>query len=1032
MNGYPNEHDDEYADEYGYAHDQTQGEEGDGEDAVEAEARRQAEAYHAAATEPEYGYGQNSARDDDDDRHGYDDGGHAGQSPRESRKERRRREAAERQARAEAEAAAMTMQAPQEPAHEAHGEAMESRDEPKSVEAETPGKPGKFGRWFGKSSKFGEGAMAQNRSSVPPIEIVLPSADRIDPAALTEFGLDPNTLAAMGMDPATLPQFEPEFLVELGINPQIVVEILRRQKHAEMAANTPAPAAYSEPETGEVAEDMAEAVAEVAAGRKFDMSPAAWIARYRKVQKWAPVAAAAAGLTTTGSIWFMSGGGPEKPVEKVQNGQLAGENAEKSLGDAVAKQEEPGIATPETAGENPKTADAGQKPPEENKANDAPADPAASPVSLAMNDLPALPNTPPGGDEPTAATPLNEPPGQGTAEAPPGLPAAEAPPGLPETAATTPPAEEKAADPAANPDGNTTDSPEKKPEAEASNSDSGGAGSVAKKLAIPAIGGIGAAAALGAAGKDALSHAPPIGEAVGKSGDGMPELPKSTEPAPKEAPPGLPDAPPGLPDAPKEIAPPIAGAAAAAELPPIAGISAPGDVPPGGEAPVKIDPPAPPEGGSSLPLPVDSPGSGLPTQPGEASKAADSKPIANPEDTVPSISIPNASKSVEPAVSDAGKAAAAGAGAALGLGAGLAASEMKPQSNPADPPGLPSTAGSEAPLATEPPKMTDRTSEPPPGIPNASEPPPGSLAGLPKDIPQTPAAEKSANAAKAAKPSEADANWPSIPNSRGKVLRALATNPVGRNVGRSATAAALGAGAGLAMGTAISNGVRGSEPVETISTPVLENAPTDIAPIRHTVQSGENFWTISRDYYGSGRYYKALWAANAARIGKIDELHVGDVVAIPSMENLDKSLIDTPNVAKSKKATGAGSDGDENPPAVARSRDARAVRTQNEIESVPVGGEPGQKPARKPVMEPIGGGSKEIVSQPIGETSSNAGFIRHRVQPGETLRTIAATRLGNARRAGEIVELNPDVLDDVRTPLETDMVLKLPVTAGEE
>ena len=83
-------------------------------------------------------------------------------------------------------------------------------------------------------------------------------------------------------------------------------------------------------------------------------------------------------------------------------------------------------------------------------------------------------------------------------------------------------------------------------------------------------------------------------------------------------------------------------------------------------------------------------------------------------------------------------------------------------------------------------------------------------------------------------------------------------------------------------------------------------------------------------------------------------------------------------------------------------------------------------------MEPIGGGSKEIVSQPIGETSSNAGFSRHRVQPGETLRTIAATRLGNARRAGEIVELNPDVLDDVRTPLEADMVLKLPVTAGEE
>ncbi|MBI1324288.1 LysM peptidoglycan-binding domain-containing protein [bacterium] len=1018
MNGYPNEHDDEYADDrYGYEDDQAGAEEGDGEEAVEAEARRQAEAYHAAAAEPDHGYGNEADRDAYDDRQGHDHSGHSGDFPRESRKERRRREAAERQARAEAEAAAMTMRAQNEPTIEAVGEVVERHAEAPQAEAEAPAKSGKFGRWFGKSSKGGEGAMAQNRSSVPPIEIVLPCADRIDPAALTEFGLDPNTLAAMGMDPATLPQFEPEFLIELGINPQIVVEILRRQKLAEMGANAPEPAAYVEEHAGEVAEDLAEAVAVAAGGRKFDMSPAAWIARYRKVQKWAPVAAAAAGLTTTGSIWFMSGGGPDKAVEKVQNEQLAGENAEKSLGDAVAKQEEPGISSPEVADAGSKTADAGEKPAEVNKATDAPTDPAAAPVSLAMNDLPALPATPPGGDEPAAATPLNEPPGTGTAEAPPGLPVSEAPPGLPETADLTVKAEEPAPD-AAPP----------KSDGDASNGESGGAGSIAKKLAVPAIGGIGAAAALGAAGKDALAQAPPIGGPEVKSGDGMPELPKSTEPAPSEAPPGLPDAPPGLPDAPKEIAPPIAGAAVAAELPPIGGNPAPGDVPPGADAP------APPADAASLPLPGDPPAAELPKEPEPAPKEPDSKPQANPDDAVPSISIPNASKSVEPAASDAGKAAAAaGAGAALGLGAGLAANEMKAGSNPADPPGLPGTVANEPPPSAELPKMADVGSEPPPGMSATSEPPPGSLAGLPKDIPQTPAAEKPAGAGKSAKPSEADANWPSIPNSRGKVLRALAsTNPVGRNVGRSATAAALGAGAGLAMGTAISNGMRGSEPVETFSTPVLENAPTDIAPIRHTVQSGENFWTISRDYYGSGRYYKALWAANAARIGKIDELHVGDVVAIPSMENLDKSLIDTPNVAKSKKAAGSGNADDENPPAVARSRDARAVRTQNEIESVPVGGEPGQKPARKPVMEPIGGGSKEIVSQPIGETSSNAGFIRHRVQPGETLRTIAANRLGNARRADEIVELNPDVLDDVRTPLEPDMVLKLPVTESEE
>ena len=31
-------------------------------------------------------------------------------------------------------------------------------------------------------------------------------------------------------------------------------------------------------------------------------------------------------------------------------------------------------------------------------------------------------------------------------------------------------------------------------------------------------------------------------------------------------------------------------------------------------------------------------------------------------------------------------------------------------------------------------------------------------------------------------------------------------------------------------------------------------------PYTHTVRTGENFWTISRLYYKTGRYYKALWA----------------------------------------------------------------------------------------------------------------------------------------------------------------------------
>jgi|GEM_PF-3519333 len=988
MNGYPNGHDDPNADEgeeYGYEDHREGADDGYGEDESEAEARRQAEAYHAQAS-------RHSDKEDDET----EDGRYASDDrPRESRKERRRREAAERQARAEAEAAALANRGAHEPARDERVQAAAVEASSSAVVAETAEKSGKFGRWFGKRS--GEDRMGENRSGAPQIEIVLPSSDRIDPNALTEFGLDPNTLAAMGMDPATLPQFEPEFLVELGINPQIVVEILRRQKLAEMGMSSK-PAAPVVEHGEEFVEDLAEAVGE-ASKRKFDMSPAAWIARYRKFQKWAPAAAAATGLTTTGSIWFMSGGEPEKPVEQVKNEQLAGEKAESALGEAIAKDEEPGIAPTEVA-------DAGKAESEPPKAEPAPTDPAAEPVSLAMNDLPTLPATPVGGDPapgdskpadglpalpagepstglnapdiPAAAGTTEAPPGLNTPDAPPGLPpdslpglpAEQAPPGIPgnEPPPGLPATEAANADPAA-------------PPTEASKNATGQAdeksGLNAKALALPAIGGLGAAAALaGSKAGDAAKTAADIG----KPGDGMPELPKTPDAVPAEAPPGIP--------APANEAPPVN------ETPGANGSTAPAD-----------DPPGLPSTSEPLPSPTDGPGLSIPN----ASDAAKSAPDAG--STVPKTA----------------------AGVAVGLGAGLAAESLKSDSAPAGSLDIPK-AGTEAAIPPNDPPAAAATEPPaerPPGIGPTSEPP-GSLSGLPSDIPQTPSAPGGdSNVANKAKPREADASWPSIPNGRGKLLRSLANSaPTGAGLARSAAVATAGAGAGLALGAAISNGSPSGGSVQVESMPPLDTAPPDIAPIRHTVQSGENFWTISRDYYGSGRYFKALWAANAARIGKIDELHVGDVVQIPAMENLDKSLIESSNVAKSKRAGNAPAN--EETPEVARSRDARAVRTRNEIESVPIGGEPGQKPARKVPAMPEPANPKEIVSQPVGETASTAGYIRHRVRPGDTLRTIAADRLGNARRANEIVELNPDVLDDVRTPLEPDMILMLPRGEKEE
>jgi NodT family efflux transporter outer membrane factor (OMF) lipoprotein len=63
-------------------------------------------------------------------------------------------------------------------------------------------------------------------------------------------------------------------------------------------------------------------------------------------------------------------------------------------------------------------------------------------------------------------------------------------------------------------------------------------------------------------------------------------------------------------------------------------------------------------------------------------------------------------------------------------------------------------------------------------------------------------------------------------------------------------------------------------------------------PYTHTVRNGENFWTISRLYYKSGRYYKALWAANKDTVPAPDRLTVGQKIIIPRLNQLDTALIE--------------------------------------------------------------------------------------------------------------------------------------------
>ncbi|HWE39048.1 MAG TPA: LysM peptidoglycan-binding domain-containing protein [Isosphaeraceae bacterium] len=187
--------------------------------------------------------------------------------------------------------------------------------------------------------------------------------------------------------------------------------------------------------------------------------------------------------------------------------------------------------------------------------------------------------------------------------------------------------------------------------------------------------------------------------------------------------------------------------------------------------------------------------------------------------------------------------------------------------------------------------------------------------------------------------------------------------------------------------------------VEPATTPVpsrLEGpgAVDDGGPIRHKVRRGENFWTLAKTYYGSGRFYKALWAANRDQVATPEALEVGMTIQVPMPEALDPALIEPASRAagRSKPAGRARSADDEPPPVV-------AVR-----------------PTPTAILED---------ERPAPKSWSRLDHPTHRVRAGENLRTIARDYLGDPLREQDLVDLNPDLLTDPpRAPVGA--LLRLP------
>ncbi len=232
----------------------------------------------------------------------------------------------------------------------------------------------------------------------------------------------------------------------------------------------------------------------------------------------------------------------------------------------------------------------------------------------------------------------------------------------------------------------------------------------------------------------------------------------------------------------------------------------------------------------------------------------------------------------------------------------------------------------------------------------------------------------------------------------------------------------------------------------------------------HVVERGENYWIISRQYWGSGRYFAALWKANSANHPYIDVLREGDVIVVPAIEELNPDYILAPartaspqweaSLGITRRAgrgprTGGGDTEAAVAPAPVRTRPAsvrgdvparRASRSEYEDDSAPSvtasGGDrstayKGRSAAAAKVFDGDEAGDDQDVRTTARPRGSAAGGSRrpvYRVRTYDTLRSIARDMLGDSRRANEILELNRGVIDDPGQ-LVVGQVIELPEDA---
>jgi nucleoid-associated protein YgaU len=571
---------------------------------------------------------------------------------------------------------------------------------------------------------------------------------------------------------------------------------------------------------------------------------------------------------------------------------------------------------------------------------------------------------------------------------------------------------------------------------------------------------VGAKPPAGDGSKTAPTPAPPPSSGPDKSKikPGVPEPLPTPVPPVTGANPVLPAPTPALP-MPEPVTPPGAALGAAvppptpielpppAVAPPVAGAPAPGHGPEPLGAAANATPTSNPKPASTPKEATPAAASGAPAQPGSPAPPAAATPPkpggpaaapSPPPAAVPKVSPPPPVAALNPPAPVPGWALpgatiAVPLGAASGIGAAIAHGGDKDKEKDTKKPAEPSVPKTEPPLGPMP-----AASAPPPvarpvDIPNLD---PAPTPDLPVPSPMTsPAMTSQAgptplgpSPAAAVKPGDgvpapagetATGNWVPLP-SAGKVRipvddgrRAVEPAPARPEIepeptvpARSVPGSEAAIGAGTLLANRSARATRGGNAV----TDADAEARDRVESVPHVVQTGENFWSISQLYYGSARFYKALWAANSKTVPVLEKLTVNQTIRIPPPEALDRRLILSP---RELAAISAGSTA---APRQAAPRPA-APRAPGEIEVA--------LPTSDPFARRKAEQTESDSDEPIVGPSVRPRRPQYRVHTRETLRSIARDTLGDSRRASEILDLNADAIDDPNR-LIPGQILELP------